>query len=158
MLFQQEAFSMEKSPNQDQVIQIQRTIPYSPDEVYAAFADPIRLAKWWGPKDFTNTFEIFEFKVEGRWKFIMHGPDGSNYPNESVFGVLEPGKKIVIQHVSQPHFTLSVSLLPSETGTRVLWVSVFEDPKVVASIRHIAEPGAEQNLDRLHMHLRGELK
>jgi hypothetical protein len=88
----------------------------------------------------------------------MHGPDGSNYPNESVFRVLEPGKKIVIQHVSQPHFTLLVSLLPSETDTRVLWVSVFEDPKVVAAIRHIAEPGAEQNLDRLYMHLHGELK
>jgi len=149
---------MEKPPNQDQVIQLQRTIPYTPDEVYAAFADPIRLAKWWGPKDFTNTFELFEFNVGGRWKFIMHGPDGSNYPNENVFSVLEPGKKIVIQHASQPHFTLSVSLLPAETGTRVLWVSVFEDPKVVAAIRHIAEPGAEQNLDRLHMHLRGELK
>ena len=149
---------MEKSPNPDQVIQVQRTVPYTPDEVYAAFADPIRLAKWWGPKDFTNTFELFEFKAGGRWKFIMHGPDGSNFPNESLFSVLEPGKKIVIKHVSQPHFTLSVSLLPGETGTRVLWVSVFEDPKVVAAIRHIAEPGAEQNLDRLHMHLRGELK
>lgn len=149
---------MDKSPNQDQVIQIQRTISYSPDDIYAAFVDPIRLAKWWGPKDFTNTFEMFEFTVGGRWKFIMHGPDGSNYPNESVFRVLEPGRKIVIQHVSQPHFTLSVSLFPNETGTRVLWVSVFEDPKVVAAIRHIAEPGAEQNLDRLQMHLRGELK
>jgi len=149
---------MEKSTNQHQVIQTERTVPYTPDKVYAAFADPIRLAKWWGPKDFTNTFEMFEFKVGGRWKFIMHGPDGSNFPNESLFSVLDPGKKIVIQHVSQPHFTLSVSLLPSETGTRVLWVQEFEDPKVVAAIRHIAEPGNEQNLDRLYMHLRGELK
>ena len=149
---------MGKSLNQNHVIQTERTVPYAHDEVYAAFADPTRLAKWWGPKDFTNTFEAFEFREGGSWKFIMHGPDGSNFPNESLFGVLEPGKKIVIQHVSQPHFTLSVSLLPSETGTRVLWVSVFEDPKVVAAIRHIAEPGAEQNLDRLHMHLRGELK
>ena len=68
------------------------------------------------------------------WKFIMHGPDGANYLNESVFIGLEPGKKIVIK-----------------------WSSVFEDPKMVAAIRHIAEPGAEQNLDRLDLHLRGEL-
>lgn len=88
----------------------------------------------------------------------MHGPDGSNFHNECLFSVLEPGKKIVIQHVSQPHFTLSVSLLPSEIGTRVLWVQEFEDPKVVATVRHIAELGNEQNLDRLYMHLRGELK
>ena len=88
----------------------------------------------------------------------MHGPDGSNYSNASVFRELEAGKKIVIQHVSPPHFTLSVSLLPDKTGTQVLWVQEFEDPKVAAAIRHIAEPGNEQNLDRLHMHLRGELK
>jgi uncharacterized protein YndB with AHSA1/START domain len=149
---------MKQSSTPDQTIQLERTIPYTPDEIYAAFADPVRLAKWWGPKDFTNSFEIFEFTVGGRWKFIMHGPDGSNYQNESVFSVLEPGKKIIIQHTSQPHFTLSVTLLPIETGTRVLWSSAFEDPKVVAAIRHIAEPGAEQNLDRLHQHLRGELK
>jgi uncharacterized protein YndB with AHSA1/START domain len=149
---------MENSTPQHQIIQTQRTVPYTPDEVYAAFADPSRLAKWWGPKDFINTFETFEFKVGGSWRFVMHGPDGSNYSNASVFRELEAGKKIVIQHVSPPHFTLSVSLLPDKTGTQVLWVQEFEDPKVAAAIRHIAEPGNEQNLDRLHMHLRGELK
>jgi uncharacterized protein YndB with AHSA1/START domain len=155
---QQEAFPMEEPTNQHQVIQTQRTVPYAPDDVYAAFADPARLAKWWGPRDFTNTFEVFEFRVRGSWKFTMHGPDGSNYRNESVFVGLEPGKRIVIQHVSPPHFTLTVSLSPSKTGTQVLWVSEFEDPRVAAAIRHIAEPGMEQNLDRLEMHLRGELK
>ncbi|MGB7597641.1 MAG: SRPBCC family protein [Gallionella sp.] len=139
-------------------MQTQRTVPFTPDEVYAAFADPSRLAKWWGPKDFTNTFETFEFRAGGSWKFIMHGPDGSNYPNDSVFRELEPGEKIVIQHVSAPHFTLTVSLLPGKEGTQVLWVQEFEDARVAAAIRHIAEPGNEQNLDRLHTHLRGELK
>jgi uncharacterized protein YndB with AHSA1/START domain len=117
----------------------------------------MRLAKWWGPTDFTNTFEKFEFKVGGEWKFVMHGPDGSNYPNESIFTVLEPGKKIVIQHLSQPRFVLTVSLLQSEAGTQIIWSSVFEDPNIVAAIRRIAEPGAKQNLDRLSMHLRGIL-
>jgi uncharacterized protein YndB with AHSA1/START domain len=149
---------MEKSTHEHQVIQTQRTVPYMPDEVYAAFSDPSRLAKWWGPKDFTNTFETFEFRAGGSWKFIMHGPDGSDFRNESVFRELEAGKKIVIRHVSHPHFTLTVSLLPSKEGTQVLWVQEFEDSKVAAAIRHIAEPGNEQNLDRLHMHLRGELK
>jgi uncharacterized protein YndB with AHSA1/START domain len=148
---------MENLANQDQILQTRRTVPFAPDEVYAAFADPVRLAKWWGPKDFRNTFEIFEFKVGGNWKFIMHGPDGTDYRNESVFLNLEPGKKIVIQHMSPPHFTLTVSLLPDETGTKILWIGVFEDPKVLAAVRHFAEPGNEQNLDRLHMHLCGEL-
>lgn len=73
------------------------------------------------------------------------------------FGRLEVNRSSRIIPTSQPHVTLSISLLPVLTGTRILWASVFEDPKIVAAIRHIAEPGAEQNLDRLQMHLRGEL-
>jgi uncharacterized protein YndB with AHSA1/START domain len=157
-LVQQEAFRMEGSTTRPQVMRTQRTVPYAPDEVYTAFSDPARLAKWWGPRDFTNTFEIFEFRAGGIWRYVMHGPDGSNYHNESVFMGLEPGRKIVMQHVSPPHFTLTVSLSPTEAGTQVLWVQEFEDPGVAAAIRHIAEPGNEQNLDRLQMHLRGELK
>lgn len=149
---------MDETTLEQRVIQTQRTVPFKPDEVYAAFADPAKLAKWWGPKDFTNTFETFEFRTGGSWKFMMHAPDGANYPNDSLFKELESGKKVVIQHVSPPHFTLTVSLLPNGKGTQVRWVQEFEDAKVAAAIRHIAEPGNEQNLDRLHMHLRGELK
>ena len=149
---------MEQSTREHRVLQTQRIVPFAPGEVYAAFADPSRLATWWGPKDFTNTFETFEFRAGGSWRFVMHGPDGSNFRNESEFKELEAGKKIVIRHVSQPHFTLTVSLLPSKEGTQVLWVQEFEDPEVAAAVRQIAEPGNEQNLDRLQMHLRGELK
>jgi uncharacterized protein YndB with AHSA1/START domain len=148
---------MGETTYQNHVNQTQRTIPYAPDEIYATFSDPVRLAKWWGPKDFTNTFETFEFKVGGNWKFKMHGPDGHDYPNKCVFSELVGGEKLVIQHVSARRFTLTVSLLPCEGGTKVKWVHEFEDPKVADAVRHIAEPGREQTLDRPHMHLRGEL-
>lgn len=139
------------------VLQTERTIAASPAEVYAAFADGTRLARWWGPSGFTNTFEVFEFKPGGNWKFTMHGPDGKDYPNESVFAELKPGEKVVIQHIAHPHFTLTVSLLPVGTDTRVLWVQDFESAAVAEGVRSYAGPGNEQNLDRLQMHLRGEL-
>lgn len=147
---------MENQIPLDWIMQTQRILPYTPDEVYAAFADPTRLAKWWGPNGFTNTFEIFEFKKWGNWEFVMHGPDGHDYPNKSVFQSIEPGKKIIIEHVCQPYFTLTVSLLSDATGTRIVWAQAFEDLNVLTAIRHIVEPSNEQNLDRLHMHLRGE--
>lgn len=147
-----------KTPSQDdKTIRIRRFLPYAGNEIFAAFADPSRLAKWWGPNGFTNTFETFEFRAGGNWKFTMHGPDGTDYLNENVFVSLEPGKKVVIKHLPHPHFTLSVSLVPSKTGTQIEWDAEFEDPKVLEAFRHIAEPGGEQNLDRLHKHLRGEL-
>jgi hypothetical protein len=51
-----------------------------------------------------------------------------------------------------------MELTTSGSGTQVLWVQEFEDPKVAAAIRHIAGPGNEQNLERLNMHLLGKLK
>lgn len=87
----------------------------------------------------------------------MHGPDGKDYANESLFKEILPGEKVVIQHLSAPRFTLSVSLQPVGTGTQVLWRQEFEDPRVAEAVRPYAEPGNEQNLDRLHAHLRGEL-
>ena len=55
----------------------------------------------------------------------------------------------MIQHACAPLFRLSIELLPGDTGTRVLWTQVFEDPAVAAAVRHIVEPANEQNLDRL---------
>jgi uncharacterized protein YndB with AHSA1/START domain len=116
--------------------------------VFQALADPVRLARWWGPDGFTNTFHIFEFTPGGHWDFTMHGPDGTEYPNQSVFAEIVPDASVVIQHVAQPHFTLTIALTPSATGTRVSWVQEFEDPTIAAKVRHIVEPANEQNLAR----------
>jgi len=125
-----------------------RTFAATPDAVFAALADPVRLARWWGPAGFRNTFDTFEFRPGGRWRFTMHGPDGTDYPNESAFVAIEPDHKVVIRHIVQPHFQLSVTLTADGDGTRVLWEQAFDDPQVAAAVRHIVEPANEQNLDR----------
>jgi uncharacterized protein YndB with AHSA1/START domain len=139
----------------DATFQTQRVLPYPPQKVYEAFARPELLAHWWGPDGFTSTFEVFEFEPGGRWKFAMHGPDGSHHPNESVFLKLEAPSRLVIQHVSPPRFVLTVTLAAHERGTVVTWNQEFEDSTVAARIRHIVEPANEQNLDRLQTVLSG---
>lgn len=129
--------------------QTSREIPATPAAVFAAIADPQRLARWWGPDGFRNSFEVCEFRPGGAWKFTMHGPDGVNYPNESVFFAIEPDRKVVIDHVCQPFFRLTVALEPSALGTRVHWTQVFADAAVAAAVAHIVEPANEQNLSRL---------
>ena len=79
----------------------------------------------------------------------MHGPDGSNHPNDSVFLELHGPSKLVIQHLSPPRFVLTVGLAAHETGTAITWTQEFEDSAVATRIRHIVEPANEQNLDRL---------
>jgi uncharacterized protein YndB with AHSA1/START domain len=133
----------------DRTMCTSRTLPFSPMAVYAAFASPDLLARWWGPDGFSNTFEVFEFRVGGKWKFIMHGPDGKTYPNESVFAQLEPGSKVVIEHVCAPYFTLTVALAPVAGGTLVSWEQVFADAATAQAVKEIVEPANEQNLDRM---------
>ncbi|WP_394779582.1 SRPBCC family protein [Undibacterium sp.] len=126
-----------------------REIPASVEQVFAAISDPGRLAHWWGPAGFTNTFKVCDFKTGGHWSFTMHGPDGKNYPNENMFAEIEAPTKLVVQHVSEPHFRLTIRLEPSATGTVVSWSQAFDSPEVASRIEHIVVPANEQNLDRL---------
>lgn len=125
-----------------------RVIPATPDEVFAAFSDPDRLARWWGPNGFTNTFHTFEFKTGGRWIYTMHSPNGGSPSNESVFELLAP-RKLIIRHTSQPLYRLTIELKPTATGTTVLWLQEFDDAEVAKRIEKIVRPANEQNLDRL---------
>ena len=127
-----------------------RELPFPAAAVFGAIRDPQRLARWWGPAGFTNSFQTFEFVPGGRWVFTMHGPDGTNYPNESEFVEIVPGALVRIRHVSPPEFVLSIGLQPlGNDRTLVNWEQAFADAQVAERVRHIVEPSNEQNLDRL---------
>lgn len=126
-----------------------REIAATPDEIFAAFSDAVRLARWWGPNGFTNTFNIFEFKPGGRWSNTMHSPNGGSPLNESIFEVIQPPHKIVIRHLSLPLYRLTVEILPSKNGSTVSWSQEFDDAEVARRIEKVVGPANEQNLDRL---------
>lgn len=125
-----------------------RDFAASPTAVFAAFEQSERLANWWGPDGFHSTFEIFEFKPGGFWRFTMHGPNGADYLNEARFLAIEPARKIIIEHLSKPHFQLTITLAGTAAGTRVTWEQAFDSVDVAAAMKHIVEPANEQNLSR----------
>ena len=133
----------------DTTFHTERTLPFSPQAVYNAFASSEMLATWWGPDGFTNEFETFEFQMGGRWTFVMVGPDGARYPNQNVFTELEPVSRVVIRHDCQPFFTLTVQLTQVADGTHLQWQQVFDDAHIAQAVKAIVEPANEQNLDRL---------
>lgn len=135
------------------VLHTRRHLPYPPDAVYAAIVSPERLARWWGPAGFRNTFTRCEVVVGGEWVFTMHGPDGRDYPNRCVFAALEPGRRVEIAHVCAPLFTLTVTLQAVDGGTVLDWRQDFHDPAVTDALRAVCVPANEQNLDRLHAEL-----
>ncbi|HWK74045.1 MAG TPA: SRPBCC family protein [Povalibacter sp.] len=126
-----------------------RLIGASAQRVFEAIADPVRLARWWGPKGFSSTFEEFEFRPGGRWRLVMHGPDGTDYPNESRFLQIVPSQRIVLEHFSGHHFILTITLTAQGDETRVGWQQVFDTAEHRASIAQFVLEANEQNLDRL---------
>lgn len=131
-----------------------RVIDAPRERVFEAFRDPERLARWWGPKGFTNRFELFEPWIGGRWRYVMRGPGGGEYPNESRFEELGWPEQITIRHVSGPPFLLFVTLVDAGSRTRLTWRQVFESAEMCDRVRGIAVPANEENLDRLEAELR----
>jgi hypothetical protein len=82
----------------------------------------------------------------------MHSPHGGNPENESVFELVEH-QKIVIRHVSQPLYRLTIEMLPTDAGTIVSWSQAFDDDEVARRIEKVVVPANEQNLDKLMIEL-----
>lgn len=136
-------------PTPAAALRTERLFSAAPREIFDAFRRAELLARWWGPNGFTNTFERFEFIPGGRWVFVMHGPDGSSFPNESVFREIQPDTRIVIEHVVNPWYRLSVTLTPRGRQTHLAWIQEFESPEFATRIRPLIETANEQVLDRL---------
>jgi uncharacterized protein YndB with AHSA1/START domain len=127
-----------------------RLIDASREQVFAAFADPGLLARWWGPQGFTNTFAEFDFQPGGMWRFTMHAPDGADYPNESEFvEITEPEKIVFIHHQPVHVFRMTMIFTEEEGKTRVVWQMRFETPADAEKFRKFIESANQQNFDRL---------
>lgn len=135
------------------VIVTQRDVPHAPALVYDAWTDPHHLARWWGPAGFTNTFDEFDARPGGRWRFTMHGPDGRGYPNECVFVELAPPDRIVFEHLTDHWFRIEADFAEVRGGTRVTFRMVFPSEAECARFRPIVTEANEQNLDRLEAEL-----
>src|ERR1022692_1953015 len=96
-----------ESNTADREISISRLFNAPVELVWEVWTNPDHIKNWWGPNGFTNTIHLMDLKKGGAWNLTMHGPDGADYKNESVFQEIIPLKKIVFQHKS-PNFTATI--------------------------------------------------
>lgn len=123
--------------------------------VFRAFAEPTHLARWWGPNGFSSTFEVFEFRQGGTWRFVMHGPDGTDYPNENAFREIVTPERVVVEHLSDTHhFFLTITFAAQGDQTLVGWRQVFDTAEHRDRVAKIVLEANEQNLDRLAAEVR----
>jgi uncharacterized protein YndB with AHSA1/START domain len=60
------------------------------DLVWQVWTDPSHVGNWYGPDGFTLTTLHHDLRTGGAWRFVMHGPDGIDYPNLIRYTRVEP--------------------------------------------------------------------
>lgn len=126
-------------------------------KVFAAFSDPEGISKWWGPRGFSTTTQKMDFRTFGEWKFVMHGPDGTDYPNRvQYFDIVEP-ERIVYAHSGEGdfahvHFTSMITFRElGASRTEIELRGIFESAaeRDENNRKHQSVKGGEETIARL---------
>jgi uncharacterized protein YndB with AHSA1/START domain len=130
---------------------VNRRIINAPREVvFNAWTDPALLAQWWGPKGFKNTFHEFDPRPGGRWRFMMHGPDGTDYENESEFVEIVKPSIVVFDHLRPMHkFRVTATFEEQDDKTTLTFRMCFDSVAECDRVKEFVHEANEQNLDRL---------
>jgi uncharacterized protein YndB with AHSA1/START domain len=119
--------------------------------VYRAWTDPKHVEKWWGPNGFTSTIQEMDVRPGGVWRLVMHGPDGVDYKNKSIFVEVAAPERLVYEHVSGPKFLSTVTFEDMGGKTKVTMRMVFDTAEdLKRTIKEFgAVEGAKQTMSRL---------
>ena len=122
--------------------------------VFKAWSNPEHLQKWWGPAGFTNTFQEFDFRIGGKWRFVMHGPDKGNYKNECEFLKIESPSLIAWKRHTQPYFKVLVTFEEiNEFQTKIVFKMLFETAEECNKVKRFVVDKNEENFDKLENEL-----
>jgi uncharacterized protein YndB with AHSA1/START domain len=139
----------------DRELIITRLLNAPRDLVWEVWTNPDLIKNWWGPNGFYNTIFKMEVKPGGEWEFIMHGPNGTDYKNKSIFSEVVKPEKLVFDHVSWPKHHVTVTFEEQGNKTLLTWRMLFETSeqlnKVIKEFK--ADDGLKQNVDKLETYL-----
>jgi uncharacterized protein YndB with AHSA1/START domain len=139
----------------DREIVITREFDASRELVFNAWTDPEQVVQWWGPRGFTTTIHEMDVRPGGIWRFIMHGPDATDYDNKIVYIEVTKPERLVYSHGSDKeddpgkfHVIVTFAREGDRIGLtlRMLFASVEARN---AMVEFGAVQGGNETLDRL---------
>jgi uncharacterized protein YndB with AHSA1/START domain len=145
----------------DREIVISRLIDAPPELVFEAFTEVRHLSRWWGPDGFSTTTRSFEFRVGAQWDFVMHGPDGTDYPEWITWTEIVAPERIALrhgEHRDDPNaFTSVLTFTADGAATLVEMRTVFPTRELrdEAVEKYHAVEGGTQTLNNLAAYVTG---
>lgn len=122
--------------------------------VWEAWTDDKKVAKWWGPRGFSITTHAKDLRVGGFWKYTMHGPDGTNWENRTIYHEVEKYSRLVYDHGGNedrpPLFRVTVNFKEVNGKTHMDMTMAFDTPEnAKQSKKFIKDAGGNGTWDRL---------
>src|SRR5258708_2942441 len=140
--------------NTDRELVISRLVNAPRKLVWEVWTKAEHIKHWWGPNGFTNTIDKMEVKPGGVWEFVMHGPDGKDYKNKSIFKEIIKPERIVFEYIG-PTFIATITFKEEGDKTFLRWHMLFETveqfEQVVKTFK--ADEGLKQNVEKLAAYL-----
>ena len=145
----------------DREIVITRIINTPRERAFEAMTDPKQVVNWWGPNGFTTTIHEMDVKPGGVWRHTMHGPDGTDYPNKSIFIEIAKPERVVYTNAGGkkdgPGVTFTATWTFEAVGdrTKLTMQLVFPSTEMCENTakKYGAVEGGQQTLQRLAEHL-----
>lgn len=151
-------------PRDDRELVIARLFDAPRELVFEAYTNIEAKSQWWGPHGFTTTTHAADVRPGGEWRFTMHGPDGTAFPNRIVFREIVAPERLVYDHDDdgeargvevRTRFVAEIDF--EERGNQTLvtlrqtWPSAEALAAKEAAVGALA--GGQQTLQRLAHHL-----
>lgn len=105
--------------------------------VFKAWTEAEHIAQWWGPQGFTTRVIEQDLRPGGKSRYIMVGPDGSEYPVKGVFLEVVSPERIVTTDEFDEGFEQVMDMdLPSGMVMTVLFEEIDSKTKLTLRIVH----------------------
>jgi uncharacterized protein YndB with AHSA1/START domain len=147
--------------NRSNEIRITRIYDAPVEAVWDAWTDSAQVAEWWGPRGFTLTTHSKDLRPGGNWVYTMHGPDGVDYPNKTLYLEVEKHSKLVYDHGGNddlpPMFRVTVVFSQIGGKTKMEMSMTLPTPEAAEEARKfIKRAGGDSTWDRLAEYLEKE--
>ena len=145
----------------DREMVITRVLAAPRELVFDAWTDSEHIGRWWGPNGFTTTNFEMDVRPGGTWRYVMHGPDGTDYPNRMRYLEVVRPERIVYDHDDDVEddprrFRTTVTFTEEGGGTRITMRSLFSSVEQYEQVKAFgAVEGGHQTLARLEEYLAG---
>ncbi len=140
-----------------------RTYDAPCDIVFKAWTEPEQLAKWWGPKNFTNPVCEADVRVGGKINITMRAPDGTDYPMGGEYKEIVENERLVFTSTAYEDENgdpllknlNTVTFADKENKTEMtLHVEVLITSDKVADAHSGMKTGWSQSFDKLEVFLK----